>query len=106
MGEKSGGLVRPENQMRSFRECLDFCALKDLGYSGLPYTWSNRRFDGPMVWVRLTMHWLPLNGFRNFQQPNCITYQVFPLIINLFGYVLMMLIVAFINLRGHSDLSQ
>ena len=53
VGEKSGGLVRPENQMRSFRECLDFCALKDLGSSGLPYTWSNRRFDGPMVWVRL-----------------------------------------------------
>ena len=39
--------------MRSFKECLDFCALKDLGSSGLPYTWSNRRFDGPMVWVRL-----------------------------------------------------
>ncbi|KAL4654499.1 hypothetical protein ACB092_01G383700 [Castanea dentata] len=53
LGEKSGGPIRLESQMRSFRECLDFCALKDLGFSGLPYTWSNRRFDGSIVWVRL-----------------------------------------------------
>ena len=39
--------------MQSFRDCLDFCGLKYLGYSGLPFTWCNRRFDGNVVWVRL-----------------------------------------------------
>ena len=39
--------------MQQFRDSLDFCGLKDLGFSGLPYTWSNRRFDGQMIWVRL-----------------------------------------------------
>ena len=39
--------------MQQFRDSLDFCGLKDLGFSGLPYTWSNRRFDGQMMWVRL-----------------------------------------------------
>ena len=39
--------------MQSFRDCLDFCGLKYLGYSGLPFTWCNGRFDGNVVWVRL-----------------------------------------------------
>ena len=39
--------------MQPFRECLDFCGLKDLGYSGLPFTWCNRRFESNVVWVRL-----------------------------------------------------
>ena len=51
--EKLGGVPHAENQMQFFRECLDFCGLKDLGYSGLPFTWCNRRFEGNVVWVRL-----------------------------------------------------
>ena len=39
--------------MQSFSDCLDFCGLKDLGFSGLPFTWCNRRFDGNVVWVQL-----------------------------------------------------
>lgn len=83
MGEKSGGSVRPENQMQSFRECLDFCALNDLGYSGLPYTWSNHHFDSPVVWVWLnralaSSYWLQkfpttklhhLSGFSSNHKP-------------------------------------
>ena len=41
--EKSGGVVHPEKQMQDFRDCLDVCGLKDLGYSGLPFTWCNRK---------------------------------------------------------------
>ncbi|XP_075663122.1 uncharacterized protein LOC142632636 [Castanea sativa] len=51
--EKSGGCIRPESQMQGFRDCLDVCGLKDLGFSGLPFTWCNRRYDGPVTWVRL-----------------------------------------------------
>ena len=39
--------------MQSFSDCLDFWGLKDLGFSGLPFTWCNRRFDGNVVWVQL-----------------------------------------------------
>ncbi|XP_075665270.1 uncharacterized protein LOC142634918 [Castanea sativa] len=66
LGEKSGGLIRPESQMQSFRECLDFCALKDLGFSGLPYTWSIRHFDGPIVWVRLDQALASSDWFQKY----------------------------------------
>lgn len=34
--------------MQQFRDCLDYSGLKDLGFTGLPYTWCNRRFDGAL----------------------------------------------------------
>ena len=39
--------------MQGFRDCLDVCGLKDLGFTGLPFTWCNRRYDGIVIWVRL-----------------------------------------------------
>ena len=39
--------------MQDFKDCQDFCGLKDLGYTGLPFTWCNMRFDGSLVWVWL-----------------------------------------------------
>lgn len=51
--EKSGGAIRSEKQMQDFHDCLDICGLKDLGHSGLPFTWCNRRYDTDLVWVRL-----------------------------------------------------
>ncbi|KAK7815274.1 hypothetical protein CFP56_001838, partial [Quercus suber] len=39
--------------MQVFRDCLDFCGFKDIGFSGLPFTWCNNRFDGLLVWIRL-----------------------------------------------------
>ncbi|KAL9686367.1 hypothetical protein QQ045_023824 [Rhodiola kirilowii] len=37
-----GGRIRKEWQMRNFREAINECGLMDLGYSGLPFTFSNR----------------------------------------------------------------
>lgn len=51
--ERSGGAIWPERQMQEFRDCLDYCGLKDFGFSGLPFTWCNGRFNGPLVWVQL-----------------------------------------------------
>ncbi|CAM8905802.1 unnamed protein product [Rhodiola kirilowii] len=45
--EVKGRRLRKEWQMRSFRETIKACGLIDLGYTGLPYTFSNRR-DGLM----------------------------------------------------------
>ena len=39
--------------MQVFKDCLDFCGFKDIGFTGLPFTWCNNRFDGPLVWVKL-----------------------------------------------------
>ncbi|XP_075663160.1 uncharacterized protein LOC142632678 [Castanea sativa] len=51
--EKLGGAIRPKKQMQEFRDYLEFCGFKDLGFTGLPLTWSNRRYEGPLVWVCL-----------------------------------------------------
>ena len=51
--EKQGWLDRPERQMQGFRNALYFCKLKDLGYSGFPFTWCNRRPGDQNVWIHL-----------------------------------------------------
>ena len=51
--EKLGWLDRPERQMQGFRDALDYCALKDFGYTGFPYTWCNRRPGAQNTWIRL-----------------------------------------------------
>lgn len=51
--EKQGCLDRPEKQMQGFRDALDDCRLKDLGFSGFPFTWCNRRPSNQIVWARL-----------------------------------------------------
>lgn len=61
--EKQGWLDRLECQMQGFRDALDFCSLKDLGYTSFPFTWCNRRSGDHSVWVRLdrgiaTVDWL------------------------------------------------
>ena len=49
--------------MADFRDTLDVCGLKDLGFSGLPWTYDNRKSGGRNVKVRLdrgvaTRSWL------------------------------------------------
>ena len=48
--EKVGGGIRPEGQMRCFREAINRSRLRDLGYVGSDYTWSRRL--GSRGWVR------------------------------------------------------
>ena len=48
--EKEGGGVRPDGQMRCFREAINRSRLKDLGYVGSDFTWSRRL--GSRGWVR------------------------------------------------------
>ena len=51
--------------MREFREALDLCGLRDLGFVGSPYTWCNNQFDGEVTWIFLdrgveTPSWLQM----------------------------------------------
>jgi hypothetical protein len=39
--------------MVAFRDCLQVCELTDLGFSGLPYTYDNKRSGAQNVRVRL-----------------------------------------------------
>jgi len=51
--EKMGGASRLERQMVAFREALDFCGVRDLGFVGSPFTWCNNQFNGTVKWIRL-----------------------------------------------------
>ncbi|KAE8791529.1 Elongation factor 1-alpha [Hordeum vulgare] len=39
--EKRGGAERPQRHMNDFRDALDFCELRDIGFEGDMYTWRN-----------------------------------------------------------------
>ena len=56
--------LRPPNsaEIDAFRNVLDSCSLKDLGYRGYTYTWSNKRPGDANTKLRLdrvmaTMEW-------------------------------------------------
>ena len=49
-GEKEGGKARPLKQMENFREVINACNLRDLGYTGQDFTWCRRL--GNRGWVR------------------------------------------------------
>jgi hypothetical protein len=40
-----GGAVKCESQLEGFRKVLAECQLSDLGFRGIPFTWSNHRQD-------------------------------------------------------------
>ncbi|KAK8521575.1 hypothetical protein V6N12_031469 [Hibiscus sabdariffa] len=68
--EKVGGLQRVEWQMQNFRDALLDCALDDMGYKGIWYTWEWGRSASNNIRCRLdrgvaTLQWFDL--FLNYQ---------------------------------------
>uniref|UniRef100_A0A803MIJ2 Endonuclease/exonuclease/phosphatase domain-containing protein n=1 Tax=Chenopodium quinoa TaxID=63459 RepID=A0A803MIJ2_CHEQI len=53
MNEKDGGAVRRERLMDAFREAIDMCGLRDLGFSGNIFTWQRGTTSDAMVRERL-----------------------------------------------------
>lgn len=51
--EQFGGNDREEWKMEGFREAVQYCGFTDLGYSGTPFTWDNRREWDQNIKVRL-----------------------------------------------------
>ncbi|XP_042962668.1 uncharacterized protein LOC122296939 [Carya illinoinensis] len=41
--EKQGGNPKPEVQLSAFRDVVEECELRDLGFNGYKFTWSNMR---------------------------------------------------------------
>ena len=53
MDEKSGGVVRSRNQMDKFRDVVNACGFKDLGYLGPDFTWCNMQSGDRRMYLRL-----------------------------------------------------
>ena len=65
VSEKYGGAVRPIRQMAQFKEVIDFCGLREVGFVGPQYTWLYQKHDGSQIRERLdrvlaTQEWLTL----------------------------------------------
>ncbi|XP_075675171.1 uncharacterized protein LOC142644440 [Castanea sativa] len=53
MDEKLGGVIRSQQQMDGFRNAINSCGFKDLGYSGPDFTWCNNREGSHRIYLRL-----------------------------------------------------
>ena len=53
MEEKSGGLLRPQSQMEKFRNMVNYCGFKDLGYVKPDFTWCNMQEGASRMYLRL-----------------------------------------------------
>uniref|UniRef100_A0ACD5Y7A5 Uncharacterized protein n=1 Tax=Avena sativa TaxID=4498 RepID=A0ACD5Y7A5_AVESA len=69
--------ARPEPQMLAFRDVLEICELIDLGFSGVPYTYDNRRSGRCNVKVRLDRA-VADNRWRNMFTEARVVHQVSP----------------------------
>ncbi|KAE8808833.1 hypothetical protein D1007_14579 [Hordeum vulgare] len=52
-GEQFGANPRPEAQMIDFRDVVADCALQELGWQGVPFTWDNKQHGTRNVKARL-----------------------------------------------------
>ncbi|KAA8517928.1 hypothetical protein F0562_015384 [Nyssa sinensis] len=78
LNEKRGMASTPNWQLRSFREVVNDCGFRDLGFSGFPFTWSNNRVHPNTVLKRLdrflaTTEWV--NLFPNVSADHLIIYD-------------------------------
>lgn len=53
LNEKLGGRDKKVNLVNDFRKAIRDCDLMDLGSTGYPFTWSNRRFGLHIIEGRL-----------------------------------------------------
>ncbi|KAL2944157.1 hypothetical protein RDABS01_032504, partial [Bienertia sinuspersici] len=68
--EKEGGVARGERKMEAFRDTVDICGLRDLGYKGSAFTWQRGRMQGQIIRERLDRflannEWLAERGHNN-----------------------------------------
>ena len=68
--EKFGGNGINIRRVNAYNECMDFCNLIDLGFSGLKFTWSNCRDLPNLIQQRLDRVWV--NSGWKFLYPEAI----------------------------------
>ena len=67
MDKKSGRAVRSQSQMDKFRDVVNACGFKDLGYLGPNFTWCNMQSGDSRVYLMLdrafaTSYWIDKFG--------------------------------------------
>ena len=67
--EKVGGCQRPARQMEDFREVLDECGFRDLGFVGGKFTWCNGHPNGFTIWERLDRAVATIEWLDKFRRP-------------------------------------
>ena len=68
--EKSGGNGINSRRVFAYNECMDYCNLIDLGFSGPKFTWSNCRDVSDLIQQRLDRVWV--NSGWKFLYPDAI----------------------------------
>ena len=68
MDEKWGGANRSQNQMDGFRNVINSCGFKDLGYSGTDYTWCNMQEGAGRINLRLDRALATCDWIENFEE--------------------------------------
>nr|XP_023904370.1 uncharacterized protein LOC112016096 [Quercus suber] len=64
--DKFGGRGISVNRSLAFKDCLDFCSMVDMGFSGPRYTWTNKRDVNNLILERID---------RFFMNPDwCVLY--------------------------------
>lgn len=89
-GEKSGGRMKPEWQLDMFRETLDVCDMRDLGFLGCSFTWSNQREGQESIRERLgrfvaSSCWLDLFPAGQVRHGMVAYFDHVPILLNTFG---------------------
>ncbi|KAL2932982.1 Protein lin-28-like protein A [Bienertia sinuspersici] len=78
LAEKEGGTTRSERAMDGFRDAIDTCRLKDLGYKGSAFTWQRGKDPTTLVRERLD-HFLAdgdwCNIFSNVEVRHYLVYK-------------------------------
>ena len=74
MEEKLGGVVRTQQYMDGFRDAINICGFKDLGYRGLDFTWCNNREGSNRIYMRLDRALATRISVITFLKHESITY--------------------------------
>ena len=69
MEEKLGGLLRPQGQMEKFRNVVNYCGFKDLGYVGPDFTWCNMQEGDGRMYVRLDRVFATCDWVNKLERP-------------------------------------
>jgi hypothetical protein len=67
---------RAESQMAAFRDCFQLCEVNDLGFSGLPHTYDNKRAGRSNVRVRLDRA-VADNSWRDIYSDSSVVHTLF-----------------------------
>ena len=69
MTEKAGRAQHSQNQMDGFRQIVNHCGFKDLGYYGPNYTWCNMKEGSNRTSLRLDRAFATNEWLEHFKDP-------------------------------------